>query len=58
MENQIILYEKIKTVVSFFSRHLKFDKFKNTIGRKLVLPLENIIAASLFKLLFGNKSIN
>ena len=49
MENQIILYEKIKTVVSFFSRHLKFDKFKNTIGRKLVLSLENIIVASLFK---------
>lgn len=49
MENQIILYEKIKTVVSFFSRHLKFDKFKNKLGRKLALPLENILAASLFK---------
>jgi len=49
MKNQIILYEKIKTVVSFFSRHLKFDKFKNTIGRKLALPLEDILAASLFK---------
>ncbi|MDO8529260.1 MAG: IS982 family transposase [bacterium] len=49
MENQIILYEKIKTVVSFFSRHLKFDKFKNTLGRKLALSLEDILAASLFK---------
>ena len=49
MENQIILYEKIKTVVSFFSRHLKFDKFKNKIGRKLALPLEDILATSLFK---------
>lgn len=49
MENKIILYEKIKTVVSFFSKHLKFDRFKNTIGRKLVLSLEDILAASLFK---------
>jgi hypothetical protein len=49
MENQIILYEKIKTVVSFFSRHLKFDKFKNKLGRKLALSLEDILAASLFK---------
>ncbi len=49
MENQIILYEKIKTVVSFFSRHLKFDKFRNKLGRKLALPLADILAASLFK---------
>ena len=49
METKIQLYEKIKTVVSFFSRHLKFDKFKNTIGRKLALPIEDILAASLFK---------
>lgn len=49
METKILLYEKIKTVVSFFSRHLKFDKFKNTIGRKLALSLENILAIALFK---------
>jgi len=49
METKIILYEKIKKVVSFFSRHLKFDKFKNTIGRKLALSLEDILAISLFK---------
>jgi hypothetical protein len=49
METKIALYEKIKTVVSFFSKHLKFDKFKNTIGRKLALPLEDILAAALFK---------
>jgi hypothetical protein len=49
MENKIILYEKIKTVVSFFSRHLKFDKFKNKLGRKLALPLTDIIASALFK---------
>lgn len=49
METRIILYEKIKTVVSFFSKHLKFDKFKNKTGRKLALPLENILAIALFK---------
>lgn len=49
MENKIILYEKIKTVVSFFSRHLQFDKFKNKLGRKLALPLTDILAVSLFK---------
>lgn len=49
MEIQIILYEKIKTVVSFFSRHLNFDTFKNTIGRKLALTLEDILSISLFK---------
>ena len=49
METKIILYEKIKRVVSFFSKHLKFDKFKNTIGRKLALSLEDILTASLFK---------
>lgn len=49
MKTQIALYEKIKTVVSFFSRHLKFDKFKNKLGRKLALSLEDILAASLFK---------
>jgi len=49
MENKIILYEKIKTVVGFFSKHLKFDKFKNTIGRKLALPITDILASSLFK---------
>lgn len=49
MENQIALFEKIRTVVSFFSRHLKFDRFKKTIGRKLALPLEYILSASLFK---------
>lgn len=49
METKIILYEKIKTVVSFFSRQLKFDKFKNIIGRKLALTIEDIISIALFK---------
>lgn len=49
METKIKLYESIKKVVSFFSRHLKFDKFKNIIGRKLALTIEDIIAIALFK---------
>lgn len=49
METKIVLYEEIKKVVSFFSKHLKLDKFKNKIGRKLALSLEDILALSLFK---------
>lgn len=49
METRIVLYENIKKVVSFFSKHLKFDKFKNTIGRKLALTIEDVISVALFK---------
>lgn len=49
MKTQIQLYDDIKRIVSFFSRQLKFDKFKNKLGRKLALPLEEIISTALFK---------
>jgi len=49
MKTQIQLYNDIKRIVSFFSRQLKFDKFKNKLGRKLALPLEEIISVALFK---------
>jgi hypothetical protein len=49
METKIVLYEEIKKVVSFFSKHLKLDKFKNNMGRKLALSLEDILTLSLFK---------
>ncbi len=49
MKTQIQLYNDIKRIVSFFSRQLKFDKFKNKLGRKLALPLEEIISIALFK---------
>jgi len=49
METKIILYEKIKKVVSFFSKQLKFDKFKKKMGRKLAVSLEDILTSSLFK---------
>lgn len=49
MKTQIRLYENIKGIVSFFSRKLKFDKFKNKLGRKLALSIEEIISIALFK---------
>lgn len=49
MKVLIPLYENIKRVVSFFSKKLKFDKFKNKLGRKLALSLEEIISIGLFK---------
>ena len=49
MKTQIQLYNDIKKIVSFFSRQLKFDKYKNKLGRKLALPLEEIISIALFK---------
>ena len=49
MKTQIQLYSDIKRIVSFFSKQLKFDKFKNKLGRKLALSLEEIISIALFK---------
>lgn len=49
MKVLIPLYENIKRVVSFFSKKLKFDKFKNKLGRKLALSLEETISIGLFK---------
>jgi len=49
METQIQIYDDIKEVVSFFSKHLRFDKFKNNKGRKLALEIKEIISISLFK---------
>jgi hypothetical protein len=49
MKALIPLYENIKRIVSFFSKKLKFDKFKNKLGRKLALSLEEIISIGLFK---------
>ena len=49
MKTVIQLYDNIKRVVGFFSKQLKFDKFKNKLGRKLALSLEEIISIALFK---------
>lgn len=49
METRIQIYDDIKEVVSFFSKHLRFDKFKNNKGRKLALSIKEIISVALFK---------
>ena len=49
MKTQIKLYEKIKEVVEFFSKQLQFDKYKNNLGRKLALTINETISLALFK---------
>ncbi len=49
MITQIKLYDNIKRIVSFFSNKLNFDKFKNKLGRKLALSIEEITSIALFK---------
>jgi transposase len=49
MKTQIKIYEDLKTMVKFFSKQLKFDKFLNKTGRKLAVAIDEIIALSLFK---------
>jgi len=49
MKTQIRVYEKIEEVVEFFSKQLRFDKFKNKLGRKLALKIEESISLALFK---------
>lgn len=49
MKTFIKLYDDIKQIVSFFSKQLRFDKFKNKLGRKLALALEEIISLAIFK---------
>lgn len=49
MNTVIQVFNKIHRVVSFFSKQLKFDKYKKKLGRKLALSLEQIISLSIFK---------
>ncbi len=49
MKTVIQLFNNIKRIVSFFSEKLKFDKFKNKLGRKLAITIEEIISIALFK---------
>src|SRR3989339_2101925 len=44
-----LMFDKIKQKVSFFSKQLNFDKFLNKTGRKLAIPLENILTLALYK---------
>lgn len=45
----IQVFNKIHRVVSFFSKQLKFDKFKKQTGRRLALTIEETISLALFK---------
>lgn len=40
---------KIQQTVKFFSRKLRFDKFQNKTGRKLAIPINNILSLALYK---------
>jgi len=40
---------KISQTVKFFSTKLRFDKFQNTIGRKLAISINNILSLALYK---------
>lgn len=44
-----LIFDKIKQTVRFFSKKLRFDKFENKTGRKLAIPLENILTLALYK---------
>ncbi len=45
----IPIYNSIKQVVNFFSKQLHFNKYQSKIGRKLALPIEDIISLAIFK---------
>ncbi len=49
MNTVIQAFDKIHRVVSFFSKQLKFDKYKKKFGRKLALTIEQTISLSVFK---------
>jgi len=40
---------KIKQTVKFFSTKLRFDKFTNKTGRKLAIPIDDILTLALYK---------
>lgn len=44
-----LVFDKIKRVVGFFSKQLNFDKHLNKTGRKLAIPLDNILTLALYK---------
>lgn len=48
MKTLIPAYNKIRKVVSFFSKLLRFDKFKKSTGRKLAISLEETVSLALF----------
>jgi hypothetical protein len=49
MKAFVPMYNSVRAVVKFFSKHLHFDKYKSPTGRKLALPIEDTISLALFK---------
>jgi IS5 family transposase len=49
MKPFIPFFNSIKQKVKIFSEQLHFDKYKSQTGRKLALPLEDIISLAVFK---------
>lgn len=43
------VFDKIKQTVKFFSAKLRFDKFRSKIGRKLAIPIDDILTLALYK---------
>lgn len=49
MKVSIPLYNRILNVVKSLSKHLKFDKFQNKLGRKLAVKINQVISLAIFK---------
>jgi len=43
------VFDKIKQTVKFFSDKLRFDKFTSKTGRKLAIPINDILTLALYK---------
>lgn len=49
MKAFVPMLNSIKQVVNFFSQQLHFDKYKSQTGRRLALPIEDVISLAIFK---------
>ncbi|UMX48077.1 MAG: hypothetical protein L7H18_00855 [Candidatus Nealsonbacteria bacterium DGGOD1a] len=49
MKVVIPFYNEIRKVVSIFSQQLKIDKLTNKTGRKLALPIIQVLSLAIFK---------
>jgi len=49
MKSFSLVFDRIKQTVKFFSSKLRFDKFASKTGRKLAIPINDILALALYK---------
>lgn len=49
MLTEVALYQNLRQKVLFFSKALSLNKYVNQIGRKLAIPLPQLVTISLFK---------